>query len=102
LRRFAPEMTQQCVRMLHISLLTVIFKLFLRAAPQFDPVALDFGVGDEVDTLNVLIPDDRRAVQSDPEFDKVLYHRLPKFWTYGSVCCACAQRPGLPRACHSG
>jgi ATP-dependent RNA/DNA helicase IGHMBP2 len=25
-----------------------------------------------------------------------------KFWTYGSVCCACTQRPGLPRACHSG
>jgi hypothetical protein len=22
-------------------------------------------------------------------------------WTYGSVCCACSQRPGLPRACHS-
>ena len=21
----------------------------------------------------------------------------PKFWTHGSVCCACAQRPGLPR-----
>ncbi len=30
------------------------------------------------------------------------YHRVHKFWTYGSVCCACAQRPGLPRACHSG
>ncbi len=27
---------------------------------------------------------------------------VPNFWTYGSVCCACAQRPGLPRACHSG
>ena len=27
---------------------------------------------------------------------------VPKLWTYGSVCCACAQRPGLPRACHSG
>jgi hypothetical protein len=26
------------------------------------------------------------------------YRRVPKFWTYGSVCCACAQRPGLPRA----
>ena len=24
--------------------------------------------------------------------------RVPKFWTYGSVCCACAQRPGLPCA----
>ena len=23
--------------------------------------------------------------------------QVPKFWTYGSVCCACAQRPGLPR-----
>jgi hypothetical protein len=22
----------------------------------------------------------------------------PKLWTYGSVCCACAQMPGLPRA----
>ena len=32
----------------------------------------------------------------------MLYHRVPKFWTYGSVCCACTQRPGLPRACHSG
>ena len=30
------------------------------------------------------------------------YNRVPKFWTHGSVCCACAQRPGLPRACHSG
>ena len=29
------------------------------------------------------------------------YRGIPKFWTYGSVCCACAQRPGLPRACHS-
>jgi hypothetical protein len=28
--------------------------------------------------------------------------RVPKFPPYGSVCCACAQRPGLPRACHSG
>ncbi len=28
------------------------------------------------------------------------YRRVPKFWTYGSVCCACARRPGLPRACH--
>ena len=28
------------------------------------------------------------------------YRRVPKFWTYGLVCCACAQRPGLPRACH--
>ncbi len=28
--------------------------------------------------------------------------RVPKFSTYGSVCSACAQRPGLPRACHSG
>ena len=27
---------------------------------------------------------------------------IPKFWTYGSVCCACAQRPGLSRACCSG
>ena len=26
-----------------------------------------------------------------------VYHGVPKFWTYGSVCCACAQRPGLPR-----
>jgi hypothetical protein len=25
------------------------------------------------------------------------YHRVPKFWTYGSVCCSCAQRHGLPR-----
>jgi hypothetical protein len=24
------------------------------------------------------------------------YPRVPKFRTYGSVCCACAQRPGLP------
>ena len=24
-------------------------------------------------------------------------HRVPKFSPYGSVCCACAQRPGLPR-----
>jgi hypothetical protein len=32
-----------------------------------------------------------------------LFNRgVPRFWTYGSVCCACAQRPGLPRACHSG
>ena len=23
---------------------------------------------------------------------------VPTFWTHGSVCCACAQRPGLPRA----
>ncbi len=30
------------------------------------------------------------------------YHRVPKFSPYGSVCCACAQRPGWPRACHSG
>ena len=26
----------------------------------------------------------------------------PKFSPYGSVCCACTQRSGLPRACHSG
>ncbi len=25
-----------------------------------------------------------------------VYHRVPKFSPYGSVCCACAQRPGLP------
>jgi hypothetical protein len=25
------------------------------------------------------------------------YRGVPKFWTYGSVCFACAQRPGLPR-----
>ena len=25
------------------------------------------------------------------------FRRVPKFGTYGSVCCACAQRPGLPR-----
>ncbi len=44
-----------------------------------------------------------------PETDRALakvcarvYRRAPKFWTHGSVCCACAQRPGLPRACHSG
>ncbi len=30
------------------------------------------------------------------------YTRVPKFWTHGSVCCACAQRPGMPRGCHSG
>ncbi len=30
------------------------------------------------------------------------YRWAPKFLSYGSVCCACAQRPGLPRACHSG
>jgi hypothetical protein len=30
------------------------------------------------------------------------YRRVPKFSPYGSVCCACAQRPVLPRACHSG
>ncbi len=30
------------------------------------------------------------------------YRRVPKCSPYGSVCCACAQRPGLPRACHSG
>ena len=27
---------------------------------------------------------------------------VSKFWTYSSVCCACAQRPGLPRVCHPG
>ena len=32
----------------------------------------------------------------------VQYHRVPKFWTHGSVCCACAQRPGLPCAWYSG
>ena len=25
------------------------------------------------------------------------FRRVPTFCTYGSVCCACAQRPGLPR-----
>ena len=30
------------------------------------------------------------------------YHWVPKFSPYGSVCCACAQVPGLPRVCHSG
>ena len=30
------------------------------------------------------------------------YRRVPTFSPYGSVCCACAQRTGLPRACHSG
>ena len=30
------------------------------------------------------------------------YRRVPKFSPYGSVRCACAQRPGVPRACHSG
>ena len=29
------------------------------------------------------------------------YLRVPMFWTYGSVCCVRAQRPGSPRACHS-
>ena len=23
-----------------------------------------------------------------------MYHRVPKFWTHGSVCCACTQRTG--------
>ena len=32
----------------------------------------------------------------------LLYRGVSKFWAYGSVWCACAQRPGLPRACHSG
>jgi hypothetical protein len=32
----------------------------------------------------------------------VWYRGVPKFSTYGSVCCACAQRLGLLRACHSG
>jgi hypothetical protein len=27
----------------------------------------------------------------------LLYYRVPKFSPYDSVCCACAQRPGLPR-----
>ncbi len=31
----------------------------------------------------------------------MMYRRVPKFSPYGSVCCACAQRPGLPCACHS-
>jgi hypothetical protein len=30
------------------------------------------------------------------------YHRVPKFSPNGSVCCACAQRPGLPRASRFG
>ncbi len=29
------------------------------------------------------------------------YRGVPKFWAYGSVCCACARRSGLTRACHS-
>ncbi len=34
----------------------------------------------------------------------LVYREVPKFSPYGSMCCACAQRPasGLPRACHSG
>ncbi len=32
----------------------------------------------------------------------ICYRGVPKFSPYGSVCCACAQRPGLPRACYSG
>ena len=32
----------------------------------------------------------------------LLYRWVPKFWTYGSVCYVCAQRPGSPCACHSG
>ena len=32
----------------------------------------------------------------------VCYCRAPKFSPYGSVCCACAHKPDLPRACHSG
>jgi hypothetical protein len=31
------------------------------------------------------------------EAGKMTYRRVPKFWTYGSACCACAQRSGLPR-----
>ena len=31
-----------------------------------------------------------------------LYRGVLKFSPQGSVRCACAQRPGLPRACHSG
>ena len=39
----------------------------------------------------------------DPRALRVMccYRRVPKFWTYGSVCCACAQRPGLPRQAFS-
>ena len=33
---------------------------------------------------------------------RLRHHRIRTFSPYGSVCCACAQRPGLPRACHSG
>jgi hypothetical protein len=32
----------------------------------------------------------------------VIYRRVPKFWTKGSVRCACAQRPGLPHAWSEG
>ena len=30
--------------------------------------------------------------------DLLLFRWVPKFWAHGSVCCACAQRHGLPRA----
>ena len=30
------------------------------------------------------------------------YRGVPTFWTNGSVCCACTQKPDLPRACHPG
>ena len=42
-----------------------------RVTLQFDPISLDFGSADEVDTLNILIPDDNRNTHSNPEFDKV-------------------------------
>jgi hypothetical protein len=39
---------------------------------------------------------------SIPCGENLWYRRVTKFSPYGSVCCTCAQRPGLPRACHSG
>ena len=43
-----------------------------------------------------------RRLQLELGFITPRYRRVPKFWTHDSACCACAQRPGLPRACHSG
>ena len=76
----------------------VLLNTYNQTAPTFHITLLLSGLHDWF----VAVSEYSRANQHLLLYFTKCYRRVPKFWTHGSVCCACAQRPGLPRACHSG
>jgi hypothetical protein len=74
--------------------------------PNFLWIVRDFAVRLERDGRRIssrdYLEDSLKPEAGTLPFLTELCHRgVPTFWTYGSVCCACAQRLGLPRVCHS-